>query len=128
MNKKKVDGKILSKPQEKSLIFLKSRKRERTFGNFGKGFKSFVVDGEFLTGHDDLAGEVDVPLADPVPGYARVVAEIPLQDVADPELGAIVEHADPVRDLHGLVLLVPEDLRGRGSAGLKTTRRIESIP
>ena len=49
-----------------------------------------------LTRHDDLAGEVDVPLADSVPRYAGVVPEVPLQDVADPKLSSVVEHADSI--------------------------------
>ena len=74
-----------------------------------------------LTGHDDFAGEMDVPFTDAVPGYARVVAEVPFQDVAYPQLCAIVEDADPVGDLDRFVFLVPKDLGSRSSTGLNSS-------
>ena len=61
---------------------------------------------------------MDVPFADTVPGYAGVVAQVPLQDVADPQLCPVVEHADTVWDLDRFILLVPEDLGGGSPASL----------
>ena len=70
------------------------------------------------TCHDELGGVVDAAIVDAVARDARVVAEVALQHVGDPELGAVVEDADAAGDLDGLVRLVPQDLGGRGAAGL----------
>ena len=71
-----------------------------------------------LTRHGDGRRVRDVIRADAIPGHTDVIPKIPLQDVVNPQLCAVVEHPDPVRDLDGGVVLVPEDLRGGGPAGV----------
>lgn len=44
---------------------------------------------------------------------ARVIADVLVADVADAQLRAIVEDAHGARRLHGIGVLVPQDLRRR---------------
>lgn len=65
------------------------------------------------TGDDDARGVGDLALA--VARDARVVADVFVPDVADAQLRAVVEDAHGARRLHGVRVLVPQDL-GRGRA------------
>ena len=67
----------------------------------------------------DLGGVVDPAARHPVPGDARVVAEVALEHLRDSELHAAVEDADAVRDLDGAVHVRPHDLRRRSPTDLK---------
>lgn len=46
-----------------------------------------------------------------IAGYARVVADVLVPDVADAQLGAVVEDSHSARRLHRIRVLVPQDLR-----------------
>lgn len=52
-------------------------------------------------------------LALAIPRDAGVVADVLVPDVADAQLGAVVEDADRARGLHRVGVLVPQDLRRR---------------
>ena len=80
-----------------------------------------------LTCHDDPRGEVYpvLPLLPhAVPRDARVVPEVPLADLVDPQLCAVVADADPGRQLDVAVALEPDDLRSWSAAGLKKFAKI----
>lgn len=64
-----------------------------------------------LTRYDDPRRVADLALA--VAGDARVVADVLMSNVGDTKLGAIVKDADGGRDVDGIGIPVPEDLRRR---------------
>jgi len=58
-------------------------------------------------------------LAFPVPGEAGVIADVLVLDRREPELGAVVEYPDvPAVRLDGIRVLVPKELRRRGTLSL----------
>lgn len=68
-------------------------------------------DGAARYNHPCSVGNLPLTVA----SDARIVPDVFVADVADPQLGAIIEDANSSWRLHRVGILVPEDLR-RGSA------------
>ena len=79
----------------------------------GRGRISFTHSNNSSPSDDDARSMRHLPLA--IARDARVIADVLVSDVADAQLGAVVEDADRARRFHWVRVLVPQDLR-RGCA------------